>query len=387
MKPRVPLLAACVLSSVALACVKFSGSAAGDAGADAGRVAKADAGATKATPVMTIADAAPPPPVDPVVLAERGKTLYGKYCDFCHGKAGQGYAADEAPQLANEQFLSLASDAFLANAIEKGRPGTTMSAWSVRGGGPLQDADVKALVAYVRLWQKRPVEDVSARVVEGVAARGAPIYASKCASCHGTNGHDGKYIALGNAEFLAHASDGYIATSIERGRPGTPMVAFAGKIPAKGIADLTALIRSWQKPTEELTHFPPKPGALINAVINPKGQQPDFDEKADFIPVDVVKRELDKNTTMIFADARAPSDYVRAHIAGAVSVPFYQVNDYATQIPKDRWILTYCACPHAASVKARDAFRALGYKKVAVLDEGILVWRDRGYPIRGGHKP
>jgi rhodanese-related sulfurtransferase len=38
-------------------------------------------------------------------------------------------------------------------------------------------------------------------------------------------------------------------------------------------------------------------------------------------------------------------------------------------------------------VKARDALRALGYKKVAVLDEGINVWRDRGYPVRGGAKP
>jgi len=75
------------------------------------------------------------------------------------------------------------------------------------------------------------------------------------------------------------------------------------------------------------------------------------------------------------------------HVAGAISVPFYTVNDYAAQIPKDRWILTYCACPHAASVKARDALRALGYKNVAVLDEGINVWRDKGYPVRGGSKP
>jgi cytochrome c oxidase cbb3-type subunit 3/ubiquinol-cytochrome c reductase cytochrome c subunit len=381
-------------AALASGCIKFGSTArrdGEDAGREAGKLARATAdaepGRNRAMKSVLAAGDAAPPPVDPVALAEHGKALYGKYCDFCHGKAGQGYAADEAPAIANEQFLRLADDEYLTHAIAKGRPGTTMSAWSNRGGGPLSDADVKAVVAFVRGWQKQPLEDVSGREAKGDRARGAPIYASKCVRCHGANGHEGKYIALGNADFLATASDGFIATTIERGRPGTPMIGFAGKIPAQGIADVTALVRSWQKPTEEITQFPPKPGALANVTLNPRGPQPSFDEKADFIPVDVVKRELARNATMIIADARAPSDFVRAHVAGAISVPFYQVKDYAPQIPKDRWIITYCACPHAASVKSRDAFRALGYKKVAVLDEGVLAWRDRGYPVRGGAKP
>jgi rhodanese-related sulfurtransferase len=75
------------------------------------------------------------------------------------------------------------------------------------------------------------------------------------------------------------------------------------------------------------------------------------------------------------------------HIAGAISVPFYEVNEYAKQLPKDRYILTYCGCPHAESGKARDALRALGYPRAAVMDEGLFAWRDRGYPVRGGAKP
>ena len=41
----------------------------------------------------------------------------------------------------------------------------------------------------------------------------------------------------------------------------------------------------------------------------------------------------------------------------------------------------------SSHVPVREAFRKLGYKKVAVLDEGILAWRDRGYPTHAGAKP
>lgn len=388
-RARTPLTAAiAIFLGAGASCVKFGGSADNhDAGRDAAVAAVASGRSILPPATPLVIDAGPPAPLDPAVQLARGKELYGRYCDFCHGKAGQGYAADEAPALANEELLANASDEFLAGSIARGRPGTTMSAWSVRGGGPLNDIDVMAIVAYLRSWQKRPYATVDAGTPNGDAQRGAPIFAARCASCHGKTGHDGKYNAVGNADFLALASDAFIATTIQKGRPGTPMVGFAGKLSPAAIADVTALIRSWQKPTEELTSFPPKPGGLTQVVINPKGPEPAFDEKADFIPVETVKKELEKKASVVIVDARAPSDYVRAHVAGAISVPFYQVNEYAPQIPKDKWIITYCACPHAASVKARDAFRALGYKKAAVLDEGILFWRDHGNPIRGGAKP
>ncbi len=321
-----------------------------------------------------------------LVSAERGKELYGKYCDFCHGETGKGYAADEAPALANDDFLTLASDEYLEGAILRGRPGTTMSAWSVSYGGPIGLNESKALVAFLRSWQRKPLAlaPIDAGAPKGDAARGAPVYAAQCASCHGAQGSGGKYNALANPELLASASDGFLATTIERGRENTPMKGFGGKLTAPQIDDVVALLRSWQKPANHELELPPKPGELKNVVIAPKGPQPAFDAKADFVPVDTVKKEMDRGATMIILDARAPADYARMHVAGAISVPFYDAEKYAKQIPKDRFVLTYCACPHAASVKLRDAMRTLGYPRVAVLDEGILAWRDRGYPVRGG---
>ena len=388
-----PRLRASSSAALAFACAAILGACIGGGpkGTDAG--ADAASGRDAAPPSFTLlppADASAPLAATAdasAVLAspEKGKELYGKYCDFCHGETGKGYAADEAPALASDDLLTIASDAYLESTILRGRPGTTMSAWSIAVAGPIGGADAAAIVAFLRTWQTQPLALVDARVVpKGDAAAGAKLYATTCASCHGKEGHGGKHNALANPELLAAASDGFLATTIERGRTGTPMKGFGNRLSPEQIADLVALLRSWQKPPDTVVELPPKPGELKNIVIHPKGPQPAFDAKADFVPVDTVKKEMDRGATMVILDARAPADYARMHVAGSLSVPYYDAEKYAPQIPKDRFILTYCACPHAASIKLRDAMRKLGYTRVAVLDEGILAWRDRGYPVRGG---
>lgn len=121
------------------------------------------------------ASAPPPAPTPPPAANTQpgidGKALYERYCDFCHGKEGQGYAADEAPALANDVFLSIATDAYIHDAILKGRPGTTMSAWGKQKGGPLDGKDADAIVSYVRAWQKQAPVALTPREPKGDAAR------------------------------------------------------------------------------------------------------------------------------------------------------------------------------------------------------------------------
>jgi cytochrome c oxidase cbb3-type subunit 3/ubiquinol-cytochrome c reductase cytochrome c subunit len=344
-----------------------------------------------AVPAPTAAPApsaiAPAPPAPGETPAQRGKVYYERYCDFCHGAAGQGYAADNAPALANEEFLAIASDDFLKQSIARGRPGTTMSAWGKALSGPLDDEAVAAVIAYIRTWQKRPFASVDDRVVIGDVARGQTAFDANCKDCHGATGEGAKAISVTNPEFLAIASNGFLATTIERGRTPTAMIPFSPTLGAATIGDLVAVLRSWQRPVDTfIVPMPPAPGKLGTVVLNPGGPEPAFDATADFIPADLVKAELDRGATMVIADARAPSDYVHLHVAGAIDVPFYQVDPYIGQIPKERFIVTYCGCPHAESSQSRDAFRRLGYRSSGI-DEGIFVWRDKGYPVRGGANP
>jgi cytochrome c oxidase cbb3-type subunit 3/ubiquinol-cytochrome c reductase cytochrome c subunit len=44
-------------------------------------------------------------------------------------------------------------------------------------------------------------------------------------------------------------------------------------------------------------------------------------------------------------------------------------------------VIAYCACPHHLSGDVVDALRKRGVKHAVVLDEGILEWHRRGYPV------
>ena len=90
---------------------------------------------------------------------------------------------------------------------------------------------------------------------------------------------------------------------------------------------------------------------------------------------------------MALLDARAPSDYMNEHIEGAVSVPFYDPDPYFSALPRDAWLVCYCACPHAESGQLAQKLLAAGFTKVTVLDEGLGVWRARKYGTHRGDQP
>jgi cytochrome c oxidase cbb3-type subunit 3/ubiquinol-cytochrome c reductase cytochrome c subunit len=172
-------------------------------------------------------------------------------CALCHGADGSGYGAPASTALANPNFLAIADETYLFENTARGRPGTRMSAW----GESLSDAQIRAIVGYIREWRTKPFVDVSDVTVEGDVARGAMLYEENCAVCHGEDGGGldessrapNGAPSLNNPVFLDTASDGFIRYSIAEGRPGTSMEAYAGVLTDQEIDDLVAFIRSWQK--------------------------------------------------------------------------------------------------------------------------------------------
>ncbi len=92
-----------------------------------------------ALPAIEIAAA----PATPEMIAA-GQQLFSVACTNCHGRSAQGTRM--APALYNRTFLSQTPDAAIYQIIANGVPGTFMPAW----GGRLSDADLNALVAYLR---------------------------------------------------------------------------------------------------------------------------------------------------------------------------------------------------------------------------------------------
>jgi cytochrome c oxidase cbb3-type subunit 3 len=282
--------------------------------------------------VAPVARAAGAPAFDPA-LAARGAELYAQYCSLCHGENGEGYAADNANALANQDFLAIASDGFLRTAIQQGRPGTVMSAWGVRSAGPLANEDIDALIAMLRSWQTVPSIDVSLQHFHGSALRGREPYETHCASCHGQNGEGVTAVSLSNPWFLTTASEGYLGHTITNGRAGTAMRGFADTLSRDEISNVVAYIRSWSRPVDG-------PGGIgfepdyARAVINPDGPAATFTLREDrFVAVDDVKAALDAGQSFIMIDARATSDYLDSHIAGSISVPFYGIERAIASLP------------------------------------------------------
>jgi cytochrome c oxidase cbb3-type subunit 3 len=198
-------------------------------------------------------------------------------------------------------------------------------------------------------------------------------------------------VHIGNPQLLASASDGFLRHAIRNGRPGTLMPAFHATLGDAAIDDVVALLRSWQTTAPTLAKHPhstPAPLALGPVPLNPKGPEPvGFKTFPAATPAETVKKELDRHAKMAILDARAPSDYTNDHIAGAVSVPFYDPDPYIEALPKDAWLVCYCSCPHAESGQLAQKLVSKGFSKVTVLDEGLGFWRSKKYETRSGADP
>jgi cytochrome c oxidase cbb3-type subunit III len=283
------------------------------------------------------------------------------------------------------------SDAFLTEAITGGRSGSTMSAWGVSHGGPLAPKDVEAVVSYLRSWQSDLDSHVDDHPAKGDVANGEKLYMVECQQCHADHGKGIPYEGIGNGTLLRTASDGFLRAAIALGRSGTPMPAFKDKLGDTGIDDILTALRSWQKATPEanVKSAPaarPPPLPLGPVPLNPRGHDPAGFEGV-YTKADVVHAELAKGAKMAILDARAPSDYTHEHIAGAVSVPFYDPSPYVSQLPHDAYLVAYCGCPHAESSQLAQKLRTAGFTKVTVIDEGLRYWTSKKYGTHEGTQP
>jgi cytochrome c oxidase cbb3-type subunit 3/ubiquinol-cytochrome c reductase cytochrome c subunit len=322
------------------------------------------------------------------VSAAHGAQLYARMCAVCHGAEGEGYLADQAPALAQPDFLATVSDEFLSFAIAVGRRGSTMSAWQTDHGGPLSPDDVRDVVAHLRSWQKQPALTPADNLIIGEAERGRRIFKQRCAQCHGAKA---PYVHILNRQLLFHARPAFLRHAIQHGRPPTKMPAFQQALGDQAIEDVVAYLRnlpSWPIPGEVPGNAAPPPIPLGPVPLNPRGPEPrGFHAFPANTSVDVVGPALARGARMVLIDARTPSDYANSHIAGAVSIPFYDPSPYLDALPRDTWLVCYCGCPHAESSALAKQLVEADFRKVTVLDEGLGVWGEKMYPLRSGLAP
>lgn len=320
--------------------------------------------------------------------------LYEKYCSLCHGKDREGYAADFAPSLRSHSLMATAyspkNPNYLKYVVSYGRPGTAMAGYAKTQGGPLEEADIELLLQW--LYERSGVEkkiELTSDAVAGDASAGRELYAKHCIACHGAKGEGISAPALGNPMFLATASDAYLRYAISEGRDNTPMPSFKKTLTNTQIDALTAYLRSrasgWHAP-DAIVASEPLPEHYI---LNPENASPKFTlREGRYVPAKQLADALKDSLRLVLLDARSKAAWHQSHIPGAIPVPYYDAPDSLIRyLPKDStWIVAYCACPHAASERVVNTLHRYGYKNTAVLDEGILVWTQLGYPIQHGQE-
>lgn len=217
--------------------------------------------------------------------ATRGKALFSKNCAVCHGDDANGRVG---PTL-KKDFPAIRVDAFLKETITSGVDGSVMPAWSRTKGGPLTDAEIDDIVAYIRsLGRPTPATNVTppptgtagplpptvVAYPAGNATAGQKVFEDNCVVCHGERGQ-GNIGANLRKDWPSLDPDKLIEATVARGVQGSKMPAWAqsngGPLTNQQIADVTAYVRTFKAappPAPTVSNIPASgPGANTIALV------------------------------------------------------------------------------------------------------------------------
>lgn len=118
--------------------------------------------------------------------------------------------------------------------------------------------------------------------------------------------------------------------------------------------------------------------AFGEAVFNPKAPS-----QTEFITAQELKTKLARNQQITIIDVRATSGLLDSDskIKGAFHVKLRRLRSRLAlpplkDIPRDREVVTYCACPNdEASIQAAQVLSDAGFKRVRALKGGWVGWK------------
>lgn len=193
---------------------------------------------------------------------EIGQQHYAENCAFCHGDFGEGgpnpaRQGDIIAPISTSEYLKTRDDATLRAIISQGQPNFGMSPFGSAYGGPLNDEEVDAVVAYLRAWEANPPVELPPEVPSvPLAISGTEIYAELCSQCHGPDGEGSVGPSLIDARYTTDEAEMELFQAINGGHAATAMIGWGEILTADQIQQLVDFIRSLQPaeaPTEPVS--------------------------------------------------------------------------------------------------------------------------------------
>jgi mono/diheme cytochrome c family protein len=202
---------------------------------------------------------------------QHGREIYIEQCASCHGSQGEGGVGTV---LNNKTLLKNTFDEVFFSVIRSGVPSTQMPAWSVDFGGPLTDEDIRSVVAFIRAWEPTAPE-IEPEVLKPSPTRGALLFETTCAVCHGSEGIGGEIGPdVNEPGRLAEQDDDWYRGVIRHGRPAKGMPTWGTVLSPEQIEDLIALIGEWREGRDVAAEFSVTQ-LLESAIYSLKGGDPE----------------------------------------------------------------------------------------------------------------
>lgn len=159
-----------------------------------------------------------------------GAKLFADNCSACHGQYGQGgpnpgHPGESIIPISSSDFLQTRDDVTIRNIIEQGQPDLGMSPFGSAYGGPLDDIQLDALVAYIRNWQTNPPPELptptptptitaaTPGAVPSFSGQIEPIFQEQCATCHNFQTKLGEWDSSSYDSVMAGGKDGPVVVA------------------------------------------------------------------------------------------------------------------------------------------------------------------------------
>lgn len=136
---------------------------------------------------------------------------------------------------------------------------------------------------------------------------------------------------------------------------------------------LTAGMTVDQLANADLCYAPPFAPAMDNIITAANVVRNKIDGYMEGVAPAEVYEMLEEKEDFVFLDVRSPQEYEQVRLPGSTLIPLGSLRGRLDELPKDKEVIAFCKIS-LRGYEAALILKAAGFKKVRVLDGGLVMW-------------
>ncbi len=123
----------------------------------------------------------------------------------------------------------------------------------------------------------------------------------------------------------------------------------------------------------DLCYAPPFAPAMDNIITAANVVRNKIDGYMEGVSSAEVHKMLEEKRDFVFLDVRSPQEYEQVRLPGSTLIPLGSLRGRLDELPKDKDVIAFCKIS-LRGYEAALILKAAGFKKVRVLDGGLIMW-------------